>query len=79
MSPPVNSVMSARSERQWRPIFCPHCGSSVSKSTYYRHRDRYYDPIADKWESIETPARDGTIVSRKSVVATLRNIHVYIY
>ena len=31
-------------------IFCDHCQSFVGKSTYYRHRARYYNQQGKRWE-----------------------------
>lgn len=43
--------MSTRREpRQWQRLFCPHCGEKVSKSTYYRHREEYYDARSGEWK-----------------------------
>ena len=36
--------------RQWQQTFCPHCQEKVSKSTYYRHREKYYDVRSNEWE-----------------------------
>ena len=33
--------------------FCKHCNTVVSKSTYYRHREEYFDPVTRKWLSSE--------------------------
>ena len=32
-----------------RKIFCVHCDSVVSKSTYYRHRAQFFDPVNNVW------------------------------
>ena len=32
-----------------RSIFCPHCDEEVPKSTFYRHRDKYFDPLSSEW------------------------------
>ena len=29
--------------------FCPHCSQTVGYSTFYRHRDRYYDVDSNQW------------------------------
>jgi len=29
--------------------YCPHCGAEVPKSTYYRHRDKYFDVVKKVW------------------------------
>lgn len=29
--------------------FCPHCSEFVGYSTYYRHRDKYFDLQTQQW------------------------------
>ena len=29
--------------------FCPHCSEYVGYSTYYRHRDKYFDLQTQQW------------------------------
>ena len=35
--------------RARKRVLCPHCKESVSHDTYYRHRERFYDPQNDQW------------------------------
>lgn len=37
------------SPRRKKRIYCPHCSQTVGYSTYYRHRDRYYDCDSNQW------------------------------
>ena len=32
-----------------RMVFCVHCDSDVPKSTYYRHREEFFDPVTNVW------------------------------
>lgn len=32
-----------------RMVFCIHCDSKVPKSTYYRHREEFFDPVTNVW------------------------------
>lgn len=42
-------------------VFCEHCQSFVGRSTYYRHRARYYDQRGKKWFSFtEEVASDSS-------------------
>ena len=34
-----------------RELFCPHCDCLIPKTTYYRHREQFYDPIQEVWLS----------------------------
>lgn len=34
-----------------RELYCQHCHQTVTKSTFYRHRSKYYDPISDVWRN----------------------------
>jgi hypothetical protein len=48
-----NNSMATFQERQpgeKRPrLFCQHCQQSVSNSTYYRHRERFFDTAKKTW------------------------------
>ena len=38
-------------KRRKRPsLECGHCGEVVSKSTYYRHKQKFYNPATKKWK-----------------------------
>ena len=41
--------MTERVPRRWQRTFCPHCEEAVSKSTYYRHREKFYDVRTGEW------------------------------
>ena len=36
-------------KRKYSALYCPHCDSKVSKSTWYEHHRQYYDPVNKKW------------------------------
>lgn len=38
-----------------REMHCPHCEKSVPKSTFYRHRSRFFDPVNAVWNG-ESPS-----------------------
>ena len=40
-----------RQKPQPSKVFCDHCKDFVGRSTYYRHRSRYYDPRKKSWVS----------------------------
>ena len=29
--------------------YCPHCDAEVPKTTFYRHREKYYDVVKRVW------------------------------
>ena len=29
--------------------YCCHCSEYVGYSTYYRHRERFFDPVSNQW------------------------------
>ena len=35
--------------RPRRRLYCPHCQDNVGHSTYYRHRDMYYNANTNQW------------------------------
>ena len=46
--------------------FCGHCKQFVGYSTYYRHKDRFFDPHTSTWLTEElnnpwTPGHSGTV------------------
>ena len=55
----VNSVMAEIEtfnaapkviKRRQRRIFCGHCERAVPASTYYRHRELFFDVVAQEWQ-----------------------------
>lgn len=48
-------------KRRKRPALeCGHCGEVVSKSTYYRHRQRFYNPKTKKWKMCDEESKSST-------------------
>ena len=43
---------SCAPERKRSLLFCSHCDLYVSKSTYYRHRDAYFNPLLGTWDRV---------------------------
>ena len=41
--------MASRADVVARKEYCPHCGKNVPKSTFYRHRSKFYDPVRRCW------------------------------
>ena len=39
-----------------RCIICPHCNELVSKSTFYRHRDQFFDQLSNEWRTVKNTA-----------------------
>ena len=39
----------AAAKRFRKLIFCGHCESYLTKSTYYRHRSDYFDIVNQRW------------------------------
>ena len=58
-------------------IFCPHCEQYLAKSTFYRHRREFYNPITKIWDKQKTfiPRRDET-TSTDDFDMEQDNIHV---
>lgn len=44
-----DSTTLAQDKRRWKNLFCPHCDQEVSKTTFYRHKRRYYNRRAKRW------------------------------
>lgn len=36
-----------------RDIFCPHCECLVPKTTYYRHKEQFYNPFERVWSNVK--------------------------
>lgn len=32
-------------------LFCGHCNDYLPKSTFYRHRDSFFNPASDEWQT----------------------------
>ena len=51
-------------------LYCEHCKESVSHSTYYRHRSKYYDEVANAWcrddEQVDSEDSEGSIAWNQS-------------
>lgn len=41
------------SKRKRSLLLCGHCDRYVSKSTYYRHRDAYFNPLLGTWQRVD--------------------------
>ena len=46
----------ARSSK--RRKYCDHCSKSVGYSTYYKHREQFFDHVTNQW-SVESCAKAG--------------------
>ena len=36
-----------------RLLYCRHCDRLLLKSTFYRHRNKYFDTVAGKWTKLQ--------------------------
>ena len=52
----VNSVINVMEDsctakkRKYDKIFCQHCSRDVAKSTWYIHRERFFDSASGQWK-----------------------------
>ena len=42
-------VMSSSSSRNPKRVHCPHCDEFLSRSSYYQHKQLYFDETLQKW------------------------------
>ena len=42
-------LASQKRKRRRKTRFCGHCRRVLPKSTFYRHRELYYDELCEKW------------------------------
>ena len=50
MDLPSATVASQHGKKRHRDtMFCDHCHRDVSKSTFYRHYQEFFDPVAKRW------------------------------
>ena len=56
------------SKRLRRTLYCGHCLKHVSKSTYYRHREQYYDEVKQQWltDALAAQCSGGSIDSHRT-------------
>ena len=47
-------------------IYCGHCQESLPASTYYRHREEFYNPVNQQWQELACPRRQETFSSDSS-------------
>ena len=70
---------SQSSNSSSRKICCVHCDSVVSKSTYYRHRAVFFDPVNNVWNLQQTnhvtPMETTTTASQRAI--PLKNDSAY--
>ena len=46
-----------QSKRHRSLLLCGHCETYVPKSTYYRHKERYFDVISNQWQRLTEASR----------------------
>lgn len=56
-----DETTSPRPKRRRNLLLCEHCGCCVSKSTYYRHRQAYFNPVSGQWQR-EAEGSDSTVL-----------------
>ena len=44
-------------------LLCGHCETYVPKSTYYRHKERYFDVVSNQWQRLTEASRDRVVDS----------------
>ena len=52
--------------------FCPHCSQNVGLSTFYRHRDRFFDVATDEW-CLQAPTHVTDTMSSDAFQATVED------
>lgn len=45
---------SSVKKRKYVRRLCPHCNREVSKSTWYVHYQKFYDPASGEWNKDDT-------------------------
>ena len=50
-------MATSSSTSKKKRVFCDHCQQLVGYSTYYRHRDRFFDTQSSSW--VGTSAAEG--------------------
>ena len=65
--------LAVRKQRK-RRLYCEHCEQYLSKSTYYRHKSKYYDPSNRTWskcanvDDIETASSSEHLGEEEDIV-----------
>ena len=44
-----------RQKRQRSLMICGHCDRALTKSTYYRHKRSYFNPVSGTWLRTDAP------------------------
>ena len=42
--------MDSSRVRGKRRMYCEHCKQEVSKSTFYRHYQQFFNPVSKRWD-----------------------------
>ena len=50
---------SPTSKRRRRSIYCGHCDRHVPPSTYYRHREQFFDVVSQQWQTFSLQDSDS--------------------
>ena len=40
------------------PLFCPHCDEYLSNSTFYRHKEAFYNHVSGEWKKSDACTSD---------------------
>lgn len=57
-------------KRQRSLLLCGHCDAYLSKSTYYRHRELYFNPASLKWTKDRGDYDSSSLVQSTSLLVT---------
>ena len=60
----MDHVNQPRAGEKRRRVYCEHCKNYLSKSTYNRHRMRYFDALNNQW--VTTSSTEDYTVSTSS-------------
>ena len=58
------SGIDGRCSRQ--KIFCAHCNDYLPKSTFYRHRDCFFNPVSKEWQKSDADNAGDSFQQRVS-------------
>ena len=50
-----SEVPTAKRSRRIGSVYCGHCERKVPTSTYYRHREQFFDVVAQQWQCHTSP------------------------
>ena len=68
-------VPCAKRTRRNVPRYCGHCEKKVPSSTYYRHREKFFDVVSQRWQRDRGAAAQDKLHTSESSDDEIFEVH----